>query len=175
MKEFTEDEKVIAKNMNKKYTWMARNKNGSLFVTDSKPIKGVYLGMWQIKDGGCRIWVSVLFDQELFETVKWEDREPTLIKNIYDPQILNDAERQYIKSILKPFRDKVEFVIKNGSHMQSDATYSDEYLYIKLYDGEFVFPDFEAGKMYVGMELGKKYKLDELEIKYEEETKWIKI
>lgn len=175
MEKFTEDERVIAKNINKKYTWMARNKTGPLFVADSKPIKGVYSGMWQIKDGGCRIWVSVLFGQEMFESVKWEDDEPTRISDIYDLQILDDVEREYLKTILKPFSDKVEFVIKNGRHMQSDASYSDEYLYIKLYDGEFVFPDFEAGKMYVGMELGKKYKLDELKIKYEEEMKWIKI
>ena len=111
----------------------------------------------------------------MFKSIKWEDKEPTRIIDIYDPQILNDVEREYLKTILKPFNENVNYVAKFGDCPKGDGTYDKEYLNISLRDGRLLFPDFDPGKMYVGMELGKKYKLDELKIKYEEETKWIKI
>ena len=42
-----------------------------------------------------------------------------------------------------------------------------EYLFIKLYDGTLTFPDFDSGKMYVGMEREHPYSLRELGITYD--------
>lgn len=156
---FTEDEKIIAKHINRKYKWIARDSDGNLCVYKGKPKKEE--SSWH-SDG----YGHFYYFNHLFLAVKWKDDEPTLIKDIYDPQILDDIEREYIRSVLKPFHDEVDYVVKYEYAIIDDGSCSKEYLYIKLHDGEFTFPDFDSGKMYSGMEVDKKYKLDELGIKY---------
>lgn len=152
---FTEDEKIIAKHINRKYKWIARDSDGNLCVYKGKPKKEE--SSWH-SDG----YGHFYYFNHLFLAVKWKDDEPTLIKDIYDPQILDEAEREYLKTILKPFHEKVDYVVKFWEHFDDGECYSKEYLFIKLYDGSFAFPSFDPGKMYSGMELDKKYKLDEL-------------
>lgn len=128
----------------------------------NKPTKGTIANVWQTMNHLTSGFPYV----GMFEPIKWEDDEPTLIKDIYDPQILDEAEREYLKTILKPFHEKVDYVVKLWEHFDDGECYSKEYLFIKFYDGSFGFPSFDPGKMYSGMELDKKYKLDELNIKY---------
>lgn len=158
-KMFTEDEKIIAKHINRKCKWIARDSDGNLCVYKGKPKKEE--SSWH-SDG----YGHFYYFNHLFLAVKWKDDEPTLIKDIYDPQILDEAEREYLKTVLAPFHEKVDYVVKLWKHFDDGECYSKEYLFIKLYDGEFTFPDFDPGKMYAGMEVDKKYKLDELGITY---------
>lgn len=160
MKKFTNDEKIIAKNINKEYKWMARDKSGILYAYQDMPIKRE-IRYW---DSDNFICISAMF-RELFEQIKWEDDKPTRISDIYDPQVLDDVERKYLKMVLKPFHDKVTCVEKLHSYTIG-GTYNNEFLHIKLCDGEFTFPDFNREKMYTGMELSKKYTLKELGITY---------
>ena len=166
MKKFTSDEKTIAMNIDKKYKWISRNSYGNIYVYQNKPTK--LNACWD--EAFTRSGEFFVFNH-LFSAIKWEDDEPTLIKDIYDPQILDDIEREYIKFVLKPFHEEVSYVEKLVDDLIDDGSYSKEYLYVKLHDGEFVFPDFDSGKMYIGMETDKKYKLDELGITYTEENK----
>ncbi len=166
MKEFSEDEKVIARNINKEYRWIARDSDGGLCIYKEKPKKS---GSTNIGSGFTEMFA---FDH-MFGTIRWEDDEPTLIKDIYDPQILNDVEREYLKAVLKPFHEKIEYVVKHGDEFADDGTYHKEFLFIAYSDGNrdkgyLTFPDFDAGKAYSGMELGKRYKLGELGITYKE-------
>lgn len=85
MKEFTDDEKIIARNIDKLYRWIARDKTGRLGVFSDKPYKDH--NSWNIR--GCTLDMNV-FCQE-FHSIRWDDEEPTLIKDIYEPQILDDA------------------------------------------------------------------------------------
>lgn len=161
---FTEYEKIIARNINKKYKWIARDYDGSLWVFMNKPNK--VRGNWYESSTEANLLRAFI---HMFSSIKWEDDEPTLIKDIYDPQILDEQEREYLNTILKPFHEKVDYVVKFGDSLidEDDGnSYRKEYLYIKLYDGQLSFPDFDPGKMYSGMEVDKKYKLDELGIKY---------
>ena len=164
MKEFTDDEKIIARNIDKIFKWIARDEFGSLYAYSRRPIKRESNKRWEIPSGGAAPFF--LFNRGLFEAIKWEDDEPTRISDIYDPQVLDEAEREYLKTVLEPFREEVDYVKKIKHHMIDNETYNKEYLYIKLYDGEFTFPDFDPGKMYAGMERDREYKLDELEITY---------
>lgn len=170
MEGFSEDEKIIARNIDQKYKWMVRDKSGSLHVYSLKPVKRECVKMWGNSSSEIAR-VNVLFNKELFRTIKWEDDEPTLIRDIYDPQILDYAEREYIKSVIKPFHEKIEFVGKYGDEFSDDGTCHKEFLFITYGDGDrdkgdLTFPDFDAGKMYSGMKLGKSYTLDELGITY---------
>lgn len=168
MKEFTEDEKIIARNIDKNFEWMARDRDGCLYIFDEKPKK--LLNVWNVIFDGlpCRFVKLVTFSH-MFSSVKWEDDEPTRISDIYNPQILDDIEREYLKTVLKPFYEKVVYVAKIivPSVSGKDGC-SKERLFIAFSSEGFTLPEFDPGKMYSGMKLGKKYKLDELGITYTE-------
>lgn len=70
---------------------------------------------------------------------------------------LDKVERKYLKGVINPIRDKVKYIVKLADGVMG------EYIYVSfILDGYLVFPDFEIGKMYKGMELGKHYTPDEL-------------
>lgn len=57
--------------------WVARDKDGSLFATNEKPIKDTELGMWKIENAtpdtyGC-------FPDGWFPEVTWEDEPIELV------------------------------------------------------------------------------------------------
>ena len=161
MKKYTEDEKIIAKSIDKKYKWMAREKNGSLFALSAMPIKKENSGFWYDGEYADFIAVSALFGQELFKSIKWEDDEPTRISDIYNPQILDEAERKYLTAVLKPL-PKVLYIKKRlyTAYMC--------YIYVMFAKEEsMAFPFFERHAMYRGMEDEKEYTLDELGITYD--------
>ena len=69
--------------------------------------------------------------------------------------ILTKKEKDYLSYIIRPFRDSGKFICKN-----SYGNY--ENVEIKL-DRDITFlPNFEQGTYYKGMELEKKYTLEEL-------------
>lgn len=76
----------------------------------------------------------------------------------YKEQILDDVEKKYLSAVIKPFRDKVKYMLKNSSNVESIS--------IVLEDKErreyFNFPYFKKGTMYQGMEANKRYTLEEL-------------
>ena len=71
----TEDEKVILRNIDKDYKYIARDKCGTICVFIDKPHKSG-LG-W----GGNFFEVLVLFSH-LFQFIKWEDEEPYSIEEL---------------------------------------------------------------------------------------------
>ena len=163
MKTFTEAEKTIARNIDWEYKWMARDWDGNLCIYEEKPEKRN--GTW-FSDGYNRF----SYFNHLFSAIKWEDEEPTLISDIYNPQVLNDAEREYLKTVLKPFHENVAYVEKVHYYpINGDTSSSLAFLFIKLHDGKLEFPNFDSRKMYLGMESNKKNKMDELGITYKGE------
>ena len=84
-------------------------------------------------------------------------------ENIEKTKLLTDEERDYLKSVLKPFRNEVYCVFKSTSLINKQGEY------ICAYVGQdvFVSPQFKKGTKYKNMELDKKYTLEELGIKYE--------
>lgn len=167
MKEFTSDEKTIARNISKEYKWIARDDNGGLCIYEEKPRKSKCI--WNISSDNLfdKLETLTAFNH-MFSSIKWEDNEPVLIKDIYDPHIISDAEREYLATILKPFRNEIGYIEKSVDYLADGGRHEKEYLFIKFRDGSFTFPNFEPGKMYVGMERWKKYKLKELGITYKE-------
>lgn len=75
--------------------------------------------------------------------------------------ILDEAEKEYLSAVINPFRDCVKCIFKNNM-----PNY--EYIVIEYCDkpnkekDEMLFPSFEKGTMYKGMELSKHYTLEEL-------------
>ena len=88
--------------------------------------------------------------QLLVDFANWLEQE-------YDPKILDNVEKAYLSAVIKPFRKDVVYIEK--------YTFSTESEYVQIYmkDNETVdFPNFKKGTMYKGMEVNKKYTLEEL-------------
>ena len=78
------------------------------------------------------------------------------IKIIKKP-ILDEVEKEYLSNVIKPFRDRIEYIIKNSAYSPI------EWITIKYKDGGATnLPLFEKGTMYQGMEVNKKYSLEDL-------------
>ena len=89
--------------------------------------------------------------------LKWLDME-------YEEKILNNAEKKYLSAAIKPFRDRVKYICKLNTlerygTQRITISFTDD-----IIDTELPIFEFESETMYKGMELGKKYTPEELEI-----------
>ena len=80
------------------------------------------------------------------------------VKNgfIQEKEILDEAEKRYLKAVIRPFKNRVINIRKRESY---DNSY---YIFICLYDCNITLPMFKKGTMYNGMEEDKRYTLKEL-------------
>lgn len=86
-----------------------------------------------------------------------------------DTDILSEKEKEYLKSIIRPFKDRVEYIDKKkGGNCTDSSTFYYIAITIKSITSDCVneticFPFFKPeSKMYEGMELNKEYTLKEL-------------
>lgn len=108
-KKYSEIEIQTAKNLLAKgYEWIARDENDALYAFKTKPRKGG--DAWNYGGG-----VLLLADENargvipLFDIIRWEDDEPVSIRDIV-PKILTDEEREWLRTVAKPFRDRLKEV-----------------------------------------------------------------
>lgn len=74
--------------------------------------------------------------------------------------VLDDVEKKYLSYVIKPFR---EDVLKIAKFESINSEYK-EIISVKTKNGNMIFPAFEKGSMYKGMELTRGYSLEELGI-----------
>ena len=72
-------------------------------------------------------------------------------------QILDEEEKEYLSAVIKPYRDRVEYIAKVDAHYIEK-----EYIRIKIGGENMPMPNFKSGSMYKGMELDREYTLEEL-------------
>lgn len=77
--------------------------------------------------------------------------------DIATPEILDDVEKRYLSAVIRPFRKRVDYIMKS-----SNSCCDKEYIFIRLDDDFLSLPYFEASTMYQGMELERAYTLEEL-------------
>ena len=80
---------------------------------------------------------------------KWLDME-------HKEPILDEAERAYLSAVIRPFRKSVISIEKSKAYGDGEA------ICINTEKRYIVFPPFEEGTMYKGMEWRKEYTLEEL-------------
>ena len=154
MTKYSDIEIQTAENLLKNgYKWIARDESGGLFAYIDKPSK---LDTFWCSEG---ISNCVCYYVPIFQNVRFADKEPTSLESIVHPQILDDVERRYLSAVIRPFRDEIHEIAKhnvtNGKYQWIDFIGKDEY-------AGFYLPNFKAGTMYKGMEVGRKYTLEEL-------------
>ena len=131
---------------------------------------------WMIKNGYKFSDLHFSFDSNGDTVISLNDK--ILVRGQYIPslkrwldkeheqeQILNDAEKKYLSAVIKPFRDKVNFICKVNYYNNPEVdVYKAQHIVIGLNDNspEVVLPLFKAGTMYKGMVAGHVYILEDL-------------
>lgn len=96
---------------------------------------------------------------DLGKIIKIEEPE---YKKVYEykPEILDEAEKRYLRNVVRPFKDKVKYV-KKIVFSDGDAKIS-----IRIEENNKIwyigFPPFKKDRMYKGMEENKEYTLEKL-------------
>lgn len=81
-----------------------------------------------------------------------------------EPPILDKSERQYLLEVIKPFRDYIKYICKEEIEVGLK-----KYQFIKIQTGNrcydsIIMPCFTPDTMYKGMELNRKYTVEELSL-----------
>lgn len=71
-------------------------------------------------------------------------------------EVLNKEEKEYLKAVIKPFRSEVKCIVKNSINKEK------EHIAISLKNDFLFLPNFRVGSMYKGMEIDRRYTLEEL-------------
>lgn len=78
----------------------------------------------------------------------------------YKEPILDEAEKEYLENIVKPYRDRVGFIVKTEADVCERIIIC--VLGLTQHNNYIVLPYFYKNTMYKGMEVGKDYTLEEL-------------
>lgn len=74
--------------------------------------------------------------------------------------ILTKEEREYLSTVIKPFRNRIKYIVK---YLYEYGEYiSIVYKVSDVGTSSVIFPSYDEGTTYKGMELGKEYTLEEL-------------
>ena len=76
--QFTKDEKVILRNLDKKWKWIARDKNTHLWLFTNRPHKNDNLYCWS----GTVEYCSFEMFSHLFQSIQWGDDKPIEIAKV---------------------------------------------------------------------------------------------
>lgn len=159
MKTFTDTEKRILESTNKRFKWIARDRDGELDFYVSKPYRSVNRGVFDTLDDISSL--EECFSDVLFKNVTWEN-SPIQFR---DDEPLTPKEREYLKFVFRPFASHIAYVKKISVD-------NSEYIWVYIWNGgnatSMTFPGFEKGTMFKGMNLKKMYTLKELGIEYDE-------
>ena len=163
MEIFTDTEKRILEATDENYKWIARDKNGCLYIYNTKPDKDEGYEFFSAKFGSGFLFNECISDV-LFKNVTWEN-SPIQYRG---SELLAPKEREYLKLVFKPFASDILYVRKRQSYVIDDIEYIDVVTCKGGRTTSTVFPDFKRGTMYKGMKPETKYTLEALGIIYNE-------
>ena len=120
-----------------------------------------YDSKYKLTRDGLRFWSVPLQDWVLSSIIGELLSGERKITKLPKP-ILNDAEKEYLGNIIKPFRNRIIWI---GKSVYIPGEYIE--IYLRHYDDgcssySIILPYFKKGTMYKGMELDKEYTLEEL-------------
>lgn len=120
-----------------------------------------YDSKYKLTRDGLRFWSVPLQDWVLSSIIGELLSGERKITKLPKP-ILNDTEKEYLGNIIKPFRDRVISIRKIEDPGEECLIIQVEHFKDKSIREIFMLPSFEKKTMYQGMELGKRYTLEEL-------------
>lgn len=102
-------------------------------------------------------WATEPHDNDIMEIIR-----PVATYKIWqrEESILDKEEKEYLSAVIRPFRNRVDHIVKFSSANKKEYIT----IYLTSEDDSLPLPFFEKNTMYKGMELRKKYTLEELEL-----------
>lgn len=81
-------------------------------------------------------------------------------KTVYErkEEILDEAEKRYLRDVIRPFRREVKEILRREKWSNKNISY----IHIKLKNNDAYLPDFKTETMYRNMKADKEYNLEEL-------------
>lgn len=163
-REYSEIEIEVAKNLLAKgYEWIARDENDMLYAYKGRPVKGGTV--WSQGDDSLLLMAGRARGViPIFDIIRWEDDEPVSIRDIV-PKILTDEEREWLRTVVKPFRDRLKEVevyngLYYGRYVAFIIAHPEKWREVIGEDEYRVLPIPED--WFKGMENSKKYAPEEL-------------
>ena len=154
--DWTMAERIICAAIDKKYKYIARDKNGRLRAYTNRPQRS------NDHYASFDAWDMSGFITE-FKKITWDNPEPIKIMDIVKgkaPAVLDEEEIKYLKNIVMPFHDRV---------LTIDKIVDNDYCWISIrykwdYGTDIInLPPFnKKTKMYSGMESNRHYTVEEL-------------
>lgn len=145
---FTETERTILNALPKRYKYIFRSPGGNLRISERNDDADYYFPICEFNH---------LFKDVTPGNMPIRFREP----------ILDDIELEYLKTVFKPFANRIEYVKKQQcKEMWKGMEYIKVIMTYPAGDNT-CFPVFEAGTMYKDMNPDKEYTLEELGITYD--------
>ena len=141
LKALKDSKKITYGEMNKTYMCMVDGEIRAFYKKDNKPL--------------CIRPYIMFYDDEISKFSEYE---------LYEKPLLDEVEKKYLSRIVNPLKNSVrKITISKHKYYDSDK----EYILFKATstDGicdDWLFPRFEKGTMYAGMELVREYSLEEL-------------
>lgn len=161
MSKYSDIEIETAKNlMAHGYNWLVRTASGKLCAHAVKPgrVDGTWWSGWSAL-GSEHVCSYV----PIFKDIHPLDKEPTSLESIVHPSVLDDAEKRYLRGVVRPFSDAELYIMKHHESLRNVEDiiigYKSDVLDERFY---FRLPPFKAGTMYKDMEPDRKYSLEEL-------------
>lgn len=83
----------------------------------------------------------------------------TLYERKEKKELLTKEEKEYLRNVIKPYRNKIEYITKSFDK-------GEEWIFIRFYDfrQSIILPMFKKNTMYKNMKAGKRYTLESLEL-----------
>lgn len=89
-----------------------------------------------------------------------------LAEIVHEKEVLTEAERAYLKTLIAPFANQFEFLMKNSEENFEYIELSVHHVSDKKLEDTVYLPSFKKGTMFNGLKPGKEYTLKDLGIKY---------
>lgn len=89
-------------------------------------------------------------------------RNGEVIKREDTYELLTKSEREYLRTVIEPFREKIKYISKRECF--PNGTSSIMIAFKDPNSWHMDFPDFEIGTMYKGLKAIRKYTLEELDL-----------
>lgn len=121
-----------------------------------KDIKCCYISenIYKITNDGLLVFGDYGWEENVYVLASLLCGDDEIIK--LPKPILTDKEKEYLGAVIKPFRKRIEFIAKY--ELKEEKEYIDISLDYDMID----LPIFKKGTMYKGMEVGKRYTLEDL-------------
>ena len=75
--------------------------------------------------------------------------------------ILTEKEKEYLSAVIKPFKNKVNYIVKQQGFKDSEKL-SVEFIIIYVDDEKLILPSYDKGTLYKDMKLMEKYTVEDL-------------